>query len=199
MNQMKLLIVLAVLLTVVMVPQAQTANSSEKDRVIAIGKEASGILLSSLKKELQEAISTRGPLHAIDVCSEKAMPLTEAVLGTDMPKGISLKRTSFRYRNSKNAPDSYEAEALHFFEKAISSEREMPQHYVQKMDNEYRYYRPLTVAPQCLTCHGTKDVISGDVLKQIQGRYPGDKATGYSAGDFRGVVRVSIPIEGLQR
>jgi len=60
----------------------------------------------------------------------------------------------------------------------------------------YRYYFPLKVLKLCLTCHGTpgKD-IKPEVYEAIKRKYPEDKAIGYREGDFRGVVRVEIPVD----
>jgi hypothetical protein len=60
-------------------------------------------------------------------------------------------------------------------------------------EDEMRYYAPLMVAPLCVQCHGAAEALEPGVREILRDRYPDDRATGYAAGDFRGVIRVSIP------
>jgi hypothetical protein len=64
--------------------------------------------------------------------------------------------------------------------------------------DEYRYYRALTVAPPCIQCHGATDEIDSAVQTILDERYPDDLATDYAVGDFRGLVRVSIPADRVE-
>jgi hypothetical protein len=107
---------------------------------------------------------------------------------------LQLKRTSFRYRNPENAPDLGEEAALLFFERAIQNQGQAPASYVQRVSpEEIRYYRPLFVGEVCLGCHGDPETMDPQVLRVLSERYPEDLATGYEAGAFRGLVRVSMP------
>ena len=49
----------------------------------------------------------------------------------------------------------------------------------------------------CLQCHGKPELMALEVKEALAEKYPGDLATGYEAGDFRGVVRVSVPASAL--
>ena len=44
--------------------------------------------------------------------------------------------------------------------------------------------------PLCLTCHGTE--LDPAIAAQIAASYPADEATGFAAGDFRGVFWVEF-------
>jgi hypothetical protein len=126
-----------------------------------------------------------GPVAAIDFCSTEAIPLTLQVQ-EGLDEGMVLKRTSFRYRNPEKA--------LVHFEEAIAAGESSPATFVQKVsDDEYRFYRALYLGEVCLQCHGDPNSMDPQVVAALQERYPGDLATGYKAGDFRGVVRVSVP------
>jgi hypothetical protein len=134
-----------------------------------------------------------GPAGALEFCSIEALPLTRSVQA-GLEGGLQLKRTSFRVRNPSNAPDEAEEEALLHFEEAIRASGEAPASYVQWVSaQEYRYYKPLFVAEPCLTCHGQLEALDEDVRALLAERYPEDLATGYASGDFRGVVRVTVP------
>jgi hypothetical protein len=132
-----------------------------------------------------------GPVNAVDFCSTSARELTA---GVATEQGLDIKRTSMRYRNPANAPDQDETEALRYYESALAQTGELPGPWVQKAGrDEYRFYRPLLVAPPCLNCHGSADEIDPAVQAILDERYPDDLATDYAVGDFRGVVRVSVP------
>ena len=103
-------------------------------------------------------------------------------------------------RNPDNAPDDAEEAALRYFEDAQLAGGSLPPSYVQRAsDTEYRYYKPLFVGEPCLQCHGDADVLDPAVTTALVERYPTDLATGYAAGDLRGVVRVSVPVERVLR
>jgi hypothetical protein len=165
----------------------------EGEEVARIADPAASELLQTLVGRLTGAMEEGGPVAAIDFCSTEAIPLTLQVQG-GLAEGLVLKRTSFRYRNPENAPDEAEEEALAHFEDAIAAGESSPATFVQKVsDDEYRFYRALYLGEVCLQCHGEADSMDPGVLTALQERYPGDLAVGYRAGDFRGVVRVSVP------
>ncbi|WP_457640288.1 Tll0287-like domain-containing protein [Persephonella sp.] len=172
--------------------------SPKKIKVIRdFGEDASQMLLSELKSELKKALKTKGPVDAIEVCSKKALTITQEV--AEEIGDIQIKRTSFKYRNPNNKPDQYEAQALKFFEETLKKTGKLPPYYIQKVDGEYRYYKPLKIQPVCLTCHGDPKHMDEKVVQKLKELYPQDKATGYKIGDFRGVIRVSIPEEVIKK
>jgi len=177
------------------VPQV---SPEEGERVAQIGRPVAAELLRTLVGRLTAAMEEGGPVEGLDVCSNEAIPLTLTVQESlDQP--LELKRTSFRYRNPDNAPDEAEEAALLFFEKAIQEEGGAPPHLVQRVsEEEMRYYQPLFVGEVCLRCHGTLESMDPQVVQALSREYPGDLAVGYQAGDFRGVVRVSVPVSILE-
>jgi hypothetical protein len=172
--------------------EAEEVAPEEWARVVEVGEPAVGALMRTLVGQLTGALEEGGVVHAMDFCATEAVPLTRMVQA-DLEGNLSLKRTSFRYRNPDNAPDRAEEEALRYFEEAARA-GSAPSSYVQRAsDDEYRYYQPLFVGDFCLQCHGDPEMMEPGVMETLQDRYPGDLATGYQAGDFRGVVRLSIP------
>jgi mono/diheme cytochrome c family protein len=155
-----------------------------------VGERAATAVMSHLMARVKKAMAEGGPEHAIDVCSEVALPLTAEIAKTQT-RGVEVKRTSSRLRNPKNAPDALERLALDHFETADPAK--LPAELVQKVDDGFRYYRPIVVQPACLACHGDRAAMSPKVLSKLQERYPNDQATGYKAGDLRGIIRVSVP------
>ncbi len=167
----------------------------EGTQVAQIAEPAAAELMRTLVGRLTGAVEEGGAAHAVDFCSSEALPLTRAVEG-GLEGGVELKRTSFRYRNPANAPDQAEEMALRYFEEALRAQGAVPASYVQRVsETELRYYKPLMVAEFCLQCHGRPEAMADEVKEAIRLRYPGDLATGYEAGQLRGVLRVSVPAE----
>lgn len=178
--------------------QTAVVPQEKEPKIKEVGEAASMNLLKTLKGELIEAMKQGGPDQAVEVCSKKAMVLTKQI---ESDTGYNIKRTTFKYRNPANKPDKYEEEALKYFEESFKAGKN-PAYYVQAIkENDkitYRYYKPLKVEGVCLTCHGDPSLMDQNLLTKIRSLYPTDLAVGYKEGDFRGVVRVSIPEDKLK-
>jgi len=178
--------------------EAPPIGQEAQDRVVQLAEPVVDELLRTLVTNLTQAMQDGGPVNAIEFCSLEALPLTHSV-ESGSPGGLELKRTSFRYRNPLNAPDEAEEMALLYFEEATLSGDPVPPSYVQRVsDEEFRYYRPLFLGEACLNCHGARDGLLPEVQAALDAKYPEDLATGYGPGDFRGVVRVSVPASSLE-
>ncbi len=174
-----------------------TVKPEEEKKIKEVGESVSIKLLKTLKGELISSMQQGGPNQAVEVCSKKALFLTNQI---EKETGYSVKRTSFKYRNPVNAPDKYETEALKYFQEA-ASKGNLPKYYIQGINENgkivYIYYKPLKVEGVCLTCHGDPQLMDRNLVNKIKTLYPNDKAIGYKEGDFRGVVRVKIPSDKL--
>lgn len=161
--------------------------------IVARGDSISKVFIGALLSELTSAIRDKGLVDAVSYCSHKAIPITDSISAL---YGVSIKRTSLKYRNPINKPDRYEVEAIRFFMESLRKGKKV-EYYVQKVNvgnkSVYRYYKPLFIQPLCLNCHGIpRENIPAEVLKILKKRYPNDKATGYAVGDFRGVIRIEF-------
>jgi hypothetical protein len=58
-------------------------------------------------------------------------------------------------------------------------------------DKTVGYVEPIFVQPLCVTCHGGE--LESDLKAKLTELYPADQATGYAAGDFRGVFWAELP------
>jgi hypothetical protein len=161
--------------------------------VLELGNAASTALIGTLFAQLTGAMQAGGPVSAVDFCSTNALGLTAGIAAE---QGLDIKRTSMRYRNPANAPDQHDTKALRHYESTLAETGVLPGPWVQKAGREeYRFYRPLVVAAPCLACHGSTSDIDPAVQAILHERYPDDLATDYAVGDFRGVVRVSVPVD----
>jgi len=113
-----------------------------------------------------------------------------------MPQIKAAKRTSFQVRNPANAPDAAEKLALDHVQREIDGSNAPPKILVQRIDREgkieWRVYRPIGLLPNCVICHGDADSMPSALRATLEIRYPEDKAVGYSAGQWRGLIRVTV-------
>jgi hypothetical protein len=174
-------------------PAAEFAvRPSLEEEVVATGEAAATALTQELIGRVMAAMQESGPADAIDFCSEEALPRTSAVADE---LGVVIKRTSLRVRNPENAPDADERAALEHFASALEAGDGLPANFVQEAEDGTRYYRPIVIADVCTACHGPRETLDPAVVDVLDMRYPDDQATGYQAGDFRGLVRVTMGAE----
>ena len=162
--------------------------------VVAVGTAISGASFMALSGHLGKAMGAGGPIKALNYCNTKALPLTDSL---SQAFQVSIKRTSLKNRNPENAPSEAETKVLQAFEQASG---ESP-HQIGRSDKDITFYKPIRLAAPCLKCHGTPgEELATEVHATIQELYPGDKATGYSEGDLRGmwVVQFQDP-QALQQ
>lgn len=108
--------------------------------------------------------------------------------------GYTIRQTSDRYRNPRNAPDPYELKTLQRFH-ANPSLREV--YGITTLDGRkvFRYLRAFTADRSCLECHGDP-AAAPDYIRAL---FPADKdqAYNYRIGEVIGAASVTIPMERL--
>ena len=172
-------------------------DDATRARVVALGDSAAMSLIRTLGGQLNAQLASNGPVQAIDFCAGEAQALTDSVSEALGP-GWEVKRTTRNTRNPRNAPDSLEARALERFHAAAAGDS-LPESLVQRTSaGDYRYYMPLRLGSMCVQCHGPTDRMEPGVRQAIEARYPADEATGYTEGDLRGLVRVTVPATALE-
>jgi hypothetical protein len=149
---------------------------------------AADALMQRLFARLSEALAA-GPAHqALHVCADVAQDITADVA---REQGVSIRRTALRVRNPANAPDAYERT---WMERATAKGASPGGPHAERVGQELRFLRPVIAAPLCTQCHGPPDQIDPRVRDALRERYPEDRATGFAAGDFRGVISVRVPL-----
>ncbi len=113
------------------------------------------------------------------------------------PSITAIKRTSLLLRDPHNAPDAADKAALDKIHTQLMNDESPSKVLVQKIEQpgqpvEWRVYRPIAALPACLACHGDPKTFRPGVKDALDRLYPEDKATDYSAQEYRGVLRVSI-------
>jgi len=157
-----------------------------------LAAERGATLLAPFKSELKGALMAgmqQGPPAAIEVCRGKA-PAIAAELSVD---GVRMGRSSHKLRNTDNAAPEWLAPIIERWADGEVRADESTVSVYAVMDlggDRHGYAEAIFVQPVCLTCHG--DTLAADVAATIAEFYPDDEATGFSAGDFRGVFWVEF-------
>lgn len=141
---------------------------------------------SDLKHVLKSSMKSEGPIKALEVCNIQAGPIAEK---NSTLSGWDIGRTSLKVRNESNAPDEWERNVLHQFEKRkAAGENLKTMEYsetVKEGDKSvYRYMKPIPTAGLCVKCHGVN--LGDEVSEKVKLLYPNDQATGFNVGDIRG-------------
>ena len=177
---MSRIVVLMVALVAVAACKRSELNESKWK---AAGAEAVLPFKKSLKGALVAGLE-EGPAAAIAVCQIEAPKLAEAA----SVDGIRVGRSSSKLRNPSNVPRPWVQPILERFER--NPENREPA--VVAIDaHTVGYAEPIYVQPLCVTCHGA--ALAPDLQRKIAELYPNDRATGYEAGDLRGVFWAELP------
>jgi hypothetical protein len=141
----------------------------------------------TLRSSLLKAVHTKGFPDAISFCNENAYPITDIYADS-----VTIRRTSLRYRNQKNQPDSLELSVLNLMEEEMKSTKKTDARLIRNSANEeIHYFKPIMMQALCLNCHGTSDKqIQPATLTRIQKLYPTDQAVNFREGDLRGVWHI---------
>lgn len=154
----------------------------------ATAQAALGPLKKGLMGALQTAMAAEGPAGAVTACQLEAPKVAAAARTAEVKVG----RSSHKLRNPQNAPAPWLAPLVDGYAKAGST-KGAPQ-VVPLDDGRFGYVEPIYLGGLCLTCHGAAEQIPDEVEAKLAELYPTDQATGFAAGDFRGVFWVeSLP------
>lgn len=177
------------------VPWPAAADPAGDDR-LQRSREMADALAAALKDRLQQAMSTGGPVHAVETCKLEAGAITDRVAAGE---GWAIRRTSLRTRNPQNVPDRWERAILEQFEsRRAAGEKlsEIEHHEVRDEQGRkvFRWMKAIPTGEVCVTCHGGANV-SGDLEAAINRLYPDDQARGFKPGDIRGAFSVRAPAD----
>ena len=147
----------------------------------------------ALQAKLKEAISSSGPVAAVQVCKTVAPAIAEE---KSKEAGMTIRRTALKVRNPANAPDELERKVLQDFAAKVAAgsdpaNLERIEEVQEGGRAVVRYFKAIPTAKEpCLACHGSD--VSGQLKDTISQLYPDDQATGFKAGDLRGAFSVTM-------
>jgi hypothetical protein len=167
-----------------------TATTSVGTSSAGSAKEVAGAAFKDfggrLKKELLAAVESGGPVQAVEVCHTRAPQIAQEV---SSQTGLKMGRSSHRTRNSDNAPSPAVAAYLEKYSQTAA--KDVP---VEVMDQgEFDLViAPIATGPLCLKCHGDPNTFAPELKEALAQHYPDDQATGFQAGELRGVFWAEV-------
>lgn len=146
-------------------------------------------LQQQLSARLLAEMSTGGPSAAVKVCRDEAQAITAKVAAE---QGMEIGRTSHRLRNPANAARPWVAKLLPSYA-GRKADEVGPQ--IVDLGERVGVVKPLPTQPLCLGCHGERSAMAPEVGEMIASAYPQDEATGFTAGEVRGLIWAEVPRE----
>ncbi len=153
------------------------------DSVRIRGRAIAKASFEALSQQLTKAMAEGGVSHALSFCHENAYPITDSLSATYR---VRIRRVAERYRNPENAPQAQEQTLLNGFAalKAQGVDLKTVDTAVVLAPGRVLFAKPILLQPQCMVCHGN---VGESDYREIRRLYPGDRAVGFSPGDFRGM------------
>ena len=175
-------------------PHTDEANKvlSEADRTMYLqkGKTIAKKTFATLAGRLKKSLAEGGVPKAIAYCNVAAYPLVDSLSKLHHAK---IRRTSLKIRNPKDAPSSLEKKVLDQYAAQAAAGQALKPMVEQIDNNTVAFYAPIKVNAFCLQCHGEiGKALTAENYQVIQKHYPNDKATGYTAGDLRGIWSIEF-------
>jgi hypothetical protein len=169
---------------------AKELTPEEEQVYLDKGKAITAAAFAAMSGKLSAAMETGGVAGAVEYCNLVAYPLLDSLSKVN---NATIRRTSTKLRNPKNAAQGWEVEALAAFEQAKTLVREPKPRVRQLDDGSAVFVAPIKLQPLCTKCHGTvgKDIAAADyeVIKKL---YPDDAATGYVPDELRGMWAIQF-------
>jgi hypothetical protein len=145
-----------------------------------------GEFADTLKGELMAALSEGDAVNALGVCATKA----PEIVATHAVGRWSVRRVSDRSRNPDNRASTTEAVILLGFADSATAPPFVETWEGPDSLRTYHFYKPIHTVPLCLMCHGGLQTMAPGVMAALRDKYPQDRATGYKAGELRGMFVV---------
>ena len=159
------------------VPQKEEKNNV----LIEKGAEIASATFLALSTKLKGAMKEGGVENALAYCNVNALPITDSL---SKVYNVEIRRTSLKYRNTKNKPSLMEMVVLNEFER-MKKDGMTIQPKISEENGFNIFHAPIIVHDLCLKCHGMKDEMED--YKSVLKFYPEDLAHSYKIGDLRGM------------
>ncbi len=166
------------------------AQSMAQEDLITQAQTLAGDFQKNLKGALTQAMTSGGPVRAIDVCKVDAPAIAEELSS----EGWVVARTALKVRNPANAPSDWERSEMEQMQRQLGAGKtpaEIVVATVRDTDNGkiFSYMQPIMTGKLCLNCHGEQ--LAPEVAEALAIHYPDDQATGFKEGDLRGAFSFS--------
>lgn len=163
----------------------QSLTEAERAAYIEKGKAIAGATFAALSGNLQAAMQEGGVSNAISYCNVQAYPLTDSL---SQQHQATIRRTTLKPRNPKNAPDAAERAELEVYAQSVSKGEALGPNVELIDEQTVAFYAPIKMNAFCLQCHGKLgETLAEENYAAIKEHYPNDAAIGYMDGDLRGM------------
>ncbi|MEX0968567.1 MAG: DUF3365 domain-containing protein [Bacteroidia bacterium] len=172
------------------------ATGTEVDKAAAafgekVAMEAAGILRSNLQGAMEEGGVEQALVHCFEAAETLHQPLAQKY-------EAQISRVSHKPRNPDNEASGHEKELISILQSQLKTGEEVPA--LKEETDAFTYYHPIITQQMCLNCHGVKEQDIAELdLMTIELMYPTDRATGFKAGDIRGLWKVRFSKNRLQQ
>lgn len=165
-------------------------SKKEKENYIIKGKEVAQTSFKEMRGQLVTQMKEGGPIQGIPFCNEQALPITRSLSDKF---NVTIKRTSDKLRNQKNAPSERELEIIQNYKNSLANNEQLVPIVELDINNKKHFYTPILLKAECLICHGKlNESINSETAALVKSLYPNDKATGYEEGDLRGIWSITF-------
>jgi hypothetical protein len=167
----------------------QPLTEEEKTQYQEKGQKIALSVFTALSGQLQQAMGEGGVPQAIEHCNLVASPLVDSL---SKEYNATVRRTSLKIRNPKDAPTAEERQMLEQYQATHAAGGALKPKIIQQGEN-IAFYAPIGIQPLCLKCHGKigENIADAD-YNTIKSLYPTDEAIGYQEGDLRGMWSISF-------
>jgi hypothetical protein len=170
-------------------PSKNSISAETYNHYLETGSEISMLAQAALLTQVSRAMEQGGSKYAVEFCNLQASAITDSLNNFF---NCTISRVSVKNRNSQNALETNTDKQLWAYYHAGFDEG-LSHDTLIREEKQLIYYKPiLTAMPACLQCHGPVNEMNPDTHQKIQSLYPGDRATGYSINELRGMWKIAF-------
>ena len=167
-----------------------TLTAEEQEAFLEKGADITTATFSALSGQLKSALQQGGVAGAVKYCNLVAYPLVDSL---SRIHEASIRRTSLKARNPKDKPTAAELFVLEAYQANAEAREPLLPRVAAGDASTVTYYAPILIQEACLQCHGKLgETLKAEDYATIRELYPDDEATGYAAGDLRGMWSVTF-------
>jgi hypothetical protein len=144
-------------------------------------------LQDAMLAELSRDMEQGGPALAVRTCH---LDTTSAANRVAKQEGIQAGRTSDRLRVPTNMPKAWAAPIVAQYAGKRAADVEG---FAVDLGDRIGVLRPMAERPLCAGCHGDPEKLDARVRRELEDRYPKDRALNFTTGEVRGWFWVEVP------